>query len=183
MVMRDRPVIVPLRKPLMRMEPLGRRIVVMSVGEVLGLMRERWGVVIMRVRGHCLVVLRVRRHVVIVRVRDIGRERDLVNETGFIMRMIGHVLNFNLQVMAVIEDRARERGRSMVDLEDVLHPVEHDDRHLDGQRHAQPHAEPGDVPFGDCESLADHDSSRSGSGPGSIGQPASRRQVGGWIPQ
>ena len=137
----------------------------------------------MRVRGHCLVVMRVRRHVVIVRVRDIGREGDLVNGTDFIMRMIGRVLNFNLQVMAVIEHGARERRRRMVDLEDVLHPVEHDDRHLDGQRHAQPHAEHGDVPFGDCESLADHDSSRSMSGPRTIGQPACRRQVGAWTPQ
>ena len=41
MVMRDRPVIVPLRQPVMRMEPLGRRIVVVSVGEVLRFMRVR----------------------------------------------------------------------------------------------------------------------------------------------
>jgi hypothetical protein len=111
-------------------------------------------------------------------VRDIGREGDLVNETGSIMRMIGHVLHVDRHVMAVIEDRACQRCRSMVDLEDVLHPVEHNDRHLDGQRHAQPHAEQRDVAFGDCKSLADHDSSRSRSGLATIGQPAPRQQVG-----
>jgi hypothetical protein len=159
MMMRDRAVIVPLGQPIVRMEPVGRRIVIVRV------LRR-------------IVVMRVRRYVVIVRMPGIGRERRLMHKRGFVVRMIGHMRDFDLQVMAMVEDRARKRRRSMFDLEDMLHPVEHDDRHLDRQRHAQPHAKHGDVPFGDCESLADHDSSRSGSGPPTIGQPTSRRQVG-----
>jgi hypothetical protein len=48
----------------------------------------------------------------------------------------------------------------MFDLERMLEAIEHGDRHLRRQRHAQPHAEHGDVAFGDCKPLADHNSSR-----------------------
>jgi hypothetical protein len=133
-VMRDRSVIVTLGEAIMRVEPRGRRLVIMRMRDIM-----------------------------IVRVPDIGRKGDLMDarsRTRLVMRMIGHVLDFDLQMVTVIEHRPRKRRWSMIDLEDVLHPIEHDDRHLNRQRHAQSHAEHGDMAFGDCEALTDHNSSR-----------------------
>jgi hypothetical protein len=116
MVVRDRSVIVTLGKPVVRMEPGWCCIVTMrSIGIV--------------------VMMGVRRpHIMIVRMRAIRRERDFMDmrrrRIGLGVRMIGHPLDFNFQVMAVIEHGASEPVGRMVDPEDMLQPVEHNDRHL-----------------------------------------------------
>jgi hypothetical protein len=154
-VMRCRAVVVPLRKPVMRMEAVGHRIVVVPWDKVRMLVTVRHSIVIMPMGGHSITV---------VCMPDVGCESDLPQQRR-VGRVDRHSLNFGLEVVRMIEHSACKGVGGMIDLEDVLELVEYDNRHLHRQRHAQRHAEHGDVPFGDCKTLADHDSSR-GSGTG-----------------
>ena len=158
MMMRDGSVIVPLRDTVMRVETLRRSAVVVCM---LMAMR-RCGIVVVRVvmtRGN-VVAVRVPMishalHIVVVVAVD---NRDVV---VILVSLIGQMQHIDRQVMTVVEDRTRERGGRMIDLEGVLHAIQHDDRHLRRQPHAERHAEHGDAALGDCKPLTDHDSSRS----------------------
>ena len=157
MVMTDRPVIVSLRKSVVR---------VMRGARLAAIIMDMRHATVVGVIGHLLEVVAAT-----VALVPVGMVRDRLNIVVVTAIRDGEMLvlfvslarplpHIDLQVVAVIEDRTGQRRRRMLDLENVLHPVEHDDRHLDRQRHAQSHAEHGDVPFGDCETLTDHNSSR-----------------------
>ena len=137
MMMRDRSVIVSLRQPIVR---------VMGVTRLVGIAMRVRGAAIVGVIGHLLQIV-----VVAVPVMPVRMVRGRLNIMIVIamhdsqmvvvfVSLLGHVLHVDRQVVAVIEDGAGERRRRMLDLEDVLHPVEHDDRHLDRQCQTQPDA-------------------------------------------
>jgi hypothetical protein len=133
----------------MGVEAVRHRVVVVPSDKVRILVTERrHGIMIMRVGGHSIMVMSM---------PDLGCEGDLPQRR--IGRMDWHSLNFGPDVMRVIEHSACKGVGGMIDLEDVLELVEYDNRHLHRQRYAQRHAEHGDMPFGDCEILTDHDSS------------------------
>ena len=160
MVMGDRAVIVSLRKAIVGVMEGADAGVMMGVhvavcGCCVVVVRQY-----MSVCGRAIVIMPVgmighRLNVVVVITMDDGQMMVVV------VALIRRMLHINVQVMAVIEDRTRERGRRMIDLEGVFHAIQHDDRHLCRQRHAERHAEHGDAALGDCKPLADHDSSRS----------------------
>jgi len=138
MMMGERSVVVSLRETVMRVNAL-------LIVRVLG----RRGIVLMR------VAVVVRRLSIVDVVTHGGRDIVvvLVGETGELQDVL-------LQVMGMVEHGPGEPVGRMLDLEGVLEAVEDGDRHLRRQRHAQPHAEQGDVAFGDCKPLTDHNSSR-----------------------
>ena len=155
MVMRDRPVIMSLRKSVMGVMACRGAIVVRMLMAV-----PRRGIMILRVgvsidRHGIVMVIRmhlIRRSIGIMFVMAV-RHRHMVI---VLVSQIGDMLDVDFQVVGVIEHGAREAVGRMIDLERMLKAFQHGNRHLRGQRHAQRHAEQGHMPLRDDKPLADH---------------------------